>query len=80
MFIVLETQTNIDGTVGIIPTAYVDQNEAKSKYHTVLASAAISSIPRHTAFILTDDGYVIQSECFKHEVEEQDNGANGTSN
>mgnify|MGYP007070066651 CR=1 FL=1 len=64
MFIVLETQTNTDGTVGIVPTAFYDELEAKSKYHQILSAAAISTLPRHTAFILTDDGYVIQSECF----------------
>lgn len=69
MFIVLETQTSADGTVGVISNTYSDKNEAKSKYHLILSFAATSSVPVHTAFILTDDGYVIQSECFKHELE-----------
>lgn len=69
MFIVLETQTNKDGTVGTIPMAYENENEAKSKYHAVLSAAAISSVPVHTAFLLTDEGMLYSSECFKHEVE-----------
>lgn len=72
MFIVLEMQTNKDGTVGVIPTAYQNENEAKSKYHHILSVASVSEVPIHTAFILTNDGYVVQSECFRHEVESED--------
>jgi len=74
MFIVLETQTHADGTVGVIPTAYTNENEAHSKYHAILSAAAVSSIPKHTAFMLTDDGYVLESRCFKHEQEVADEG------
>lgn len=66
MYIVLEVQTNQDGTVGNLVTAYENQNDAESKYHTILASAAISSLPKHTAYILTDDGYKIDSKCYRH--------------
>ena len=72
MYIVLETQTNKDGTVGTIPMAYESLNEAKSKYHSILSAAAISSVPRHTAFLVVDDGRVLQSESFKHELEVSD--------
>ena len=72
MFIVVEAQVNADKTVGVIPTAYENENQAKSKYHTVLSAAAISSVPIHTAFLLTDDGYAISSECFRHEVESEE--------
>lgn len=68
MYIILEVQTNADSTVGTLITSYENQNEAESKYHTVLASAAISTLPKHTAFMLTDDGYVIKSECYKHDI------------
>lgn len=74
MYIILELQTNIDGTVGALINAYENQNEAESNYHKVLMSAAISNLPRHTAFMLTDDGYVIKSECYRHETEGTDEG------
>ena len=69
MFIILETQTYLDGNVGTLINPYINQNEAESKYHAILSAAAVSNVPRHTAFMLTDDGYVIKSECYKHEVE-----------
>ena len=72
MFIVLEVQTYDDGSIGIVPpTAYENSDEAQAKYHTILAAAAISQLPMHTAFVLTSDGYVVESRCFRHEVEEQ---------
>ena len=68
MYIILETQTNLDGTVGTILTTFTDQDQAESKYHLVLSSAAVSSLPRHCAFMLTDEGYILKSECYRHEV------------
>lgn len=70
MYIILEIQTNPDGTIGSLVNSYADRNEAESKYHTVLASAAISNLPKHTAFMLTDDGSVMRRECYEHEIEE----------
>lgn len=69
MFIILELQTNTDGTVGTLINTYTEQNDAESKYHSVLASAAVSSLPKHTAFMLADDGRVVKSECYTHEIE-----------
>ena len=69
MFIILETQTYLDGAVGTLIDTYANQNEAESKYHAVLSAAAVSNVPRHTAFMRTDDGYVVKSECYKHEVQ-----------
>lgn len=75
MFIVLETQTYNDGTVGTIIDNFEERNAAESKYHTVLAAAAVSTVPLHTAFMLTDEGYTIKSECYRHEHEENNQTA-----
>ena len=68
-YIILEAQTNTDGTVGTLINSYTDKNEAESKYHQVLSAAAISSIPIHTAFMLTAEGQVLRSECYRHDVQ-----------
>ena len=73
MFIILETQTNANGTVSTIITQFSDKDQAESKYHQILASAAVSSLPKHTAFMLTDEGYVLKSECYRHETVTQPN-------
>lgn len=68
MYIVIELQTNADGAVGNLVWAYNSQDEAFSKYHAVLSSAAISALPVHSAVILRNDGLQIAAQSFKHEV------------
>lgn len=70
MYIVVETQTNTNGTVGTLINSFEEQNAAESKYHQILASAAISTLPFHCAFMLTDEGLMVKSECYKHLIEE----------
>ena len=69
MYLVIELQKNADGTVGNIVTAYNTLNEADSKYHSVLASAAVSSVPIHSAVILSERGKMIKNESYTHETE-----------
>lgn len=66
MYIVIEIQTNADGTVGNLVYAYADKNEAYSKYHSILAAAAISALPKHAAVILQNDGLPLEFRYFKH--------------
>lgn len=66
MYIVFEIQTNANGTVGTLVSTYADQNEAESKYHLVLSAAAVSAVPVHSCALLTDEGFLIESKCYKH--------------
>jgi len=70
MYIVMEIQTNNDGTVGSLVYKYESRLEAESKYHTVLAAAAISALPMHAAVLLTNRGQMITSEYYEHEEEQ----------
>lgn len=64
---VIEIQVNVDGTVGIPPIAtYTNRDEAESKYHTILSFAAVSSLARHTAIIVTDDGKLLERKSYEH--------------
>ena len=69
MFIIMEVQVFANGGISTPCYAYSDRNKAEQKYHAVLSSAAVSALPTHTCFMLTDEGQVIKSECYKHEVE-----------
>ena len=40
--------------------------KAESKYHEVLAAAAISELQSHAATLLTADGRAIMNQCYKH--------------
>ncbi len=68
-YIVLEIQTNSDGTVGTILTSYDKLNEAESKFFAVLSAAALSTLPTHTAMLLTNNGTMLRVETFEHKGE-----------
>lgn len=42
--------------------------KAESKYHEVLAAAAISELPQHSATLLASDGRAIMNQCYRHET------------
>ena len=64
MYIVMEIQKS--STASTIVNTYDTLNEAENKYHTILAYAAISNIPKHSAVLLTEEGDYIKHECFEH--------------
>ena len=66
MFIVMEIQKG--NTTSTLVNTYDTRNEAENKFHTVLAYAAVSSLSKHSAVMLTEEGEYIKSECFKHEA------------
>lgn len=69
-YIVIEIQKFADGTVATPPVSTYDTFfDAASRYHTILAAAAISEVPVHTAMILTDTGSQIRLDTFNHEGE-----------
>ena len=68
MFIVLELQ-NSGASVAHLFTTFVTEAEAESHFHTVLAAAAVSSVPSHSALLMDGDGSVLRSECYHHESE-----------
>lgn len=61
-YTVIEVQNS--GTPGILTTVYTNENEAYSKYYTVLAAAALSTIPYHSGHIIRDDGVMIEGKVF----------------
>lgn len=74
VYIVIELQIDREGNVANLVNAYTNVNEAESKYHSVLASAAVSNVYRHSASILDDRGVTIKSESFRHTVVAESEG------
>ena len=70
MFIVMEIQCFEDGNMSTPCYAFENRNSADQKYHSILSSAAVSKLPKHSAIMVTDDGYYIKSETYTHNVEE----------
>ena len=64
-YLVLEIQSG--DTVSTIIDDYDNLNNAESKYHQVLTSAAVSDVPKHSAMIINEEGRVLKVECYIHE-------------
>lgn len=65
-YLVIEIQKNADGTVGNFVWAYTSINEAESKFHSVLAYAAVSTVQVHSCALLNESGYCIKSQSYTH--------------
>lgn len=65
-YVVLELQTGADGAVGSLVTAHASRGEAESKFHAVLAAAAVSALPAHAAVLMDSEGTVMGSQCYTH--------------
>lgn len=69
MYIVIEIQAG--DSVATLVNSYEDKNLAEQKYHQVLAAAAVSAVPKHSAVMLTDEGDRLKNECYIHEQPEE---------
>ena len=66
MYIVIELQKSADGAVANIVNSYENLAQAESKYHSILAAAAVSQIPVHSAIIVSEEGFPVKHQCYKH--------------
>ena len=69
-FLVTEIQVWENGTVSNPTYAYQTENAAVGKFHSILATAANSSLPIHSALLFTVEGQPLRFESFTHEIEE----------
>lgn len=46
--------------------------KAESKYHEILATAAVSETQKHSAIIISDEAFPVVHQCYKHEAEEDE--------
>ena len=72
-YYILEIQQYANGEYGhIVHFAYDEDADkarlkAEAKYHEVLAAAAISELPTHSAIIVSQEGFPVLHQCYKHE-------------
>lgn len=66
-FIVIELQTT--DTTAALNYVFADRLQAEQKYHETLSYAAVSAVPIHTVVMLNEQGTLIKSESYFHEVE-----------
>lgn len=65
-YIVIELQKNKEGQVSNIVTRHDNLAEAESKFYSILAYAAVSEIPVHSAIIVSEEGFPVKNNCYKH--------------
>lgn len=66
MYKVIELQRVSDETTYHIVQDATTFNEAQSNFHTILAAAAISTVPVHGAIIITDFAEPVEFRYFDH--------------
>lgn len=72
MYLVTEIQTFENGGVQTPTYAYTEESQAVGKYHSILAAAAVSSLPVHACMMYTEEGFYLRHECIKHEPQPEE--------
>ena len=70
MYIAVEIKEKTDGSVEVSTYKKETREEAEKAFHSILAVAAVSTHPVHSALILNTEGATLKKECYKHEVTE----------
>ena len=70
MYIIQEIQTN-NGQSTLLPAIdKQDKNEAESTWHSIMASAAISTVEVHTVIMYDEHGNMVRNGYYEH-IKEQ---------
>lgn len=67
-YLVVEIQKFPNGSMSTPSYAFDNLNSAEAKYHTILAAAAVSSLPVHSCILMSEEGFPLRHECYKHEL------------
>lgn len=66
VYVLVELQIN-GGEVAIVPpTSFTDKNLAEQAFHTAAATAAVSSVEKHSVVLLNQDAFPIERIDFEH--------------
>ena len=63
-YVVIEMQ---NGIVGTNAWTYDTREDAEVKLYQVLSEVVKSPVATHTAMLVTDEGFVLDCKCYKHE-------------
>lgn len=72
MFIVIELQNLAESNLTHLETVHATQEEAESKFHTIMAHAAVSEVPIHSATILDEKGCPVMYKSYTHKAKPED--------
>lgn len=66
MYVVIEMQ---NGSIGGNQWVYPDRASAEVKEYQVLAEVVKSPVATHTVMLVTDEGFVLDCKCYKHDAQ-----------
>lgn len=66
MYIIQEIQTNGNNTALLPAITKTDKNEMESTVHSILASAAISTVQVHAVVVYDEHGNQVQHKYYEH--------------
>ena len=72
MYIIIEIQTNDNGTVGTLVYTAQTWRNAQQIYHEKLAYAAMSTLPRYAVSLLDNSGRVLESRYYTADPEPEE--------
>lgn len=72
MYIIIEIQTNANGTLGILTYTAQEWRNAQQIYHEKLAYAAMSTLPRYSVVLLDNSGNMLESRYYTAEPEPEE--------
>ena len=70
MYFIMEIQSLADGSCAHLVTTAESRGPAEAEYHRILAAAATSALPLHSAALLDATGAALRHECYAHGAEE----------
>ena len=65
-YIVVEMQ---NGIVGTNAWTYDSRDDAEVKMYQVLSEVVKSPVAVHTVMLVTDEGFVLETRCYKHDAQ-----------
>lgn len=68
-YIVTNVQTWDTGAITTPTYAYDNHDSALAKYYDLCSTAATTTLPISSVILMTDECFVLKTECFKHEVQ-----------
>ena len=70
MYAALEIKELANGTMTVDRYVKETREEAEKAYHSILAVAAVSTHPVHSAMIINPEGATLKRDVYKHEQPE----------
>ena len=64
-YVVIEIQTTGELVTSVLNFVFSDRAQAESKYHTILAYAAVGNLFIHSAVLLAANGQVIMHDSYR---------------